>query len=451
VTSAPGASPLREIVRAQKRGEPRGIYSVCSAHPFVLEAAMLQAKADGSHVLIEATSNQVNPEGGYTGRTPRAFVRFVKDLCRELDFPFGRVLLGGDHLGPFPHQAESASRAMDKAAEMVRQYVEAGFVKIHLDASMRLADDPPGPLDPGTATARTAELCAVAERAASTRPPGSPRPLYVIGTEVPVPGGEREKPDRLEVTRPEDAQRTLDLTRSAFAQRDLEAAWERVFGLVVQPGVEFGDAVVFDYDRARARDLVAFIESREGLVFEAHSTDYQTEEALSALVQDHFAILKVGPALTFAFREAVFALAEIEREWLGGRKDVTLSRIRAVLEEAMRKSPGHWRGHYRGDARQLRFARQWSLSDRIRYYWPLSPVEDALRRLLTNLSRHPAPAALVSQFLPVQHEALRHGRAVADPRRLVRLKVMEVLAAYARACGTAARETMGALVAAGRA
>lgn len=38
------------------------------------------------------------------------------------------------------------------------------------------------------------------------------------------------------------------------------------------------------------------------LVFEAHSTDYQTKEAYKQLVHDHFAILKVGPALTFAMR-----------------------------------------------------------------------------------------------------------------------------------------------------
>ena len=447
-----GAAHLFEVVRAQKRGEPRGLYSVCSANPFVLEAAMLQARADGSVVCIEATSNQVNPEGGYMGRTPADFARFVAERARDLDLPASRLLLGGDHLGPFPHQALNAATAMEKAREMVRQYVQAGFVKIHLDASMRLADDPPGPLAPEVATQRTAELCVVAEAAAAGRPSGTPPPLYVVGTEVPVPGGEQEKAERLEVTRPADAEKTLALTRSAFVARGLEAAWERVVGLVVQPGVEFGDAVVFDYDRARAAELAAFIASRDGIVFEAHSTDYQTEAALRALVEDHFAILKVGPALTFAFREAVFALAEIEREWLGRRKGVALSNIRGVLEEVMLRSPGHWRGHYHGHPEEVRFARQWSLSDRIRYYWPLPPVEAALDRLLTNLSHHPPPSSLLSQYLPAQHAALGHGRIAADPGRLIHLKVMEVTAAYARACGARARdEKAGALAVAARA
>jgi D-tagatose-1,6-bisphosphate aldolase subunit GatZ/KbaZ len=334
-----GHPHLLEVVRAQKRGEPRGLYSVCSANPFVLEASMLQARADGGIVCIESTSNQVNPEGGYTGKTPADFVRVVRDLAQDMDLPLERVLLGGDHLGPFPHQKLPATVAMAKAREMVRQYVLAGFAKIHLDASMRCADDPEGALSPRTATERTADLCAVAEAAQAERPAGSTPPLYVVGTEVPTPGGEQEKPDHLAVTRPADAQETLDLTRAAFAARGLEAAWERVFGLVVQPGVEFGDAVVFDYDRPAAADLRKFVETLDGIVFEAHSTDYQTEASLRALVEDHFAILKVGPALTFAFREAVLALAEVEQEWLGHKKDVVLSNASGTTGRFRRSKP----------------------------------------------------------------------------------------------------------------
>lgn len=431
-TEAP--SPLLDVVRAQKRSEARGIYSVCSANRFVLEAALHQAKADGSAVCIESTSNQVNPEGGYTGLTPSGFVDFVREIALEVGLPFERILLGGDHLGPFPYQAETAKMALAKAREMVRQYVAAGFEKIHLDASMRCADDPPGALAPETVTERAADLCAVAESARVQRDPGAPPPLYVIGTEVPVPGGEQEKAEHLAVTRVPDAERTLSLTRTAFADRGLEAAWERVVGLVVQPGVEFGDATVFGYDRSRTAALRAFAEGQPGIVFEAHSTDYQTEAALRAMVEDHFAILKVGPALTFAFREAVFALAEIEREWLGHRKGVSLSRMRAVVEETMLLHPGHWRSYYHGDREQLRLARQFSLSDRIRYYWAQPTVAAALDRLLANLAQYPAPANLVSQYLPAQHSVLRGETGAPDPRSLIRRKVLEVTDLYARAC-----------------
>lgn len=39
---------LKQLVAAWHEGKPRGIYSVCSAHPWVLEAAMEQAIADWS-------------------------------------------------------------------------------------------------------------------------------------------------------------------------------------------------------------------------------------------------------------------------------------------------------------------------------------------------------------------------------------------------------------------
>lgn len=427
---------LPEVLRAQKRGEPQGLYSICSANPFVLEAAMLQAKADGSAVCIESTSNQVNPEGGYTGQTPADFARFVGEVARDVDFPLTRVLLGGDHLGPFPWQDRDARTAMDKARETVRDYVLAGYVKIHLDASMRCGDDPPGPLADTTVSERAADLCAVAEEAASRRPQDTPLPLYVIGTEVPVPGGEQEAADHLAVTRVEDAERTLALTRAAFARRGLERVFERVVGLVVQPGVEFGDSTVFDYDRSRTAALRTFIEATDGIVFEAHSTDYQAESALRALVEDHFAILKVGPALTFAFREAVFALTGIEHEWLARRKGAVLSNLRGVLEEVMLEHPAHWQRYYKGDAEDLRLARSFSLSDRIRYYWARPAVAAALSRLLKNLSEHAAPASLISQYLPRPGGAGPRGPSSAPPRDLIRSKVLEVTETYARACGT---------------
>lgn len=436
MTSAPARAPwLPDVVAAQKRGEPAGIYSICSANRFVLEAAMHQAKADGSPVCIESTSNQVNVDGGYTGTTPAQFVAFVAGIARDVEFPVDRILLGGDHLGPFPWASQDAATAMGKARETVRQYVAAGFAKIHLDASLRCADDPPGALADTTVTERTADLCAVAEAAVASRPSGSPLPLYVIGTEVPVPGGEEEKPGHLAATRVEDAERTLDLTRAAFQSRGLQQAWDRVAGLVVQPGVEFGDATVFDYDRAQAAPLRAFIERDPRIVFEAHSTDYQAGAALRSLVLDHFAILKVGPALTFAFREAVFALAAIEGEWLGRRKGTTLSRLPDVLEEVMTEKPAHWRRYYRGDDEALRVARRFSLSDRSRYYWTEPRVAAALDRLLRNLTDSPPPAALAGQYLSVPYGSVEVSKIPVEPRQLIRRKVLEVTQTYARACG----------------
>ncbi len=416
---------LRQIVEANRAGGRRGIYAACSAHPLVLQACLEQALADGSPLLIEATSNQVNQEGGYTGRTPAAFRAKVEALAEAAGFPAGRLLLGGDHLGPNPWRSEGAGPAMDKACAMVAAYAGAGFGKIHLDASMPLVADPV-PLPDEVVAERAAALCAAAEAVASELP------VYVIGTEVPTPGGALEELDHLAVTRVEDVEHTIEVHRRAFAARGLEAAWERVIAVVVQPGVEFGHASVVDFDPPRAAGLATAILRHPGLAYEAHSTDYQTEGALRALVEAHFAILKVGPGLTFALREAVFALAAIEAEWVPAERR---SRVREALEAAMLRNPGYWRPYYLGTPEEQRFARAYSLSDRTRYYWPEPTVQAAVAVLVRNLTERPAPLPLLSQHLPAQLAAVRGGSLANEPLALVRHTVREVAATYVRACG----------------
>ncbi len=92
--------PLLDLVHSQKFGESVGIYSVCSSHPLVLEATLRLAQQAGSYALIEATSNQVNQDGGYTGNGPTAFLESVYRLAAKVGLPAERILLGGDHLGP---------------------------------------------------------------------------------------------------------------------------------------------------------------------------------------------------------------------------------------------------------------------------------------------------------------------------------------------------------------
>lgn len=429
-------NPLKQLLAIHQKGQPAGIYSVCSANRFALEASMRQAKKDESILLIESTSNQVDQFGGYTGMTPAQFVSYVKDIARAMEFPVEKVILGGDHLGPNVWQHEKVESAMAKACQLIRAYVSAGFCKIHLDASMRCADDPGDPrqpLDPIIIAERAAELCKAAEKTFTASAAHSYPPLYVIGTEVPIPGGAQEELSHLKPTGAEDAARTIELTQKAFLKRGLEAAWERVIALVVQPGVEFGDSTIIEYDREKAAELSAFIERYGNLVYEAHSTDYQTEESLRQMVEDHFAILKVGPWLTFALREAVFALAEMEKEWLSGRKNITLSKIKEVIDEVMRKDPAHWQKHYKGSEAEIVYARKYSYSDRIRYYWPNPEIRRALGQLINNLSSNPLPLNLLSQYLPLQHRAIREKQISNTPLSLIHHRIMEVTAIYSHA------------------
>ena len=417
-----------ELISAQKRGEAKGIASICSAHPWVLRTILRGQRTTEvvtPPILIESTCNQVNQFGGYTGMTPMDFVAYVRGIAVENEFPFENVILGGDHLGPNVWQDEPAESAMQKAEVLVRDYVQAGFTKIHLDCSMRLADDPEGALEPGVVAQRAARLARVAESALTPNPSpwGRGEQLrYIIGTEVPVPGGATAHEEGVSVTKVEDARQTVEVTREAFAHEGLQLAWERVIAVVVQPGVEFGDDFVLPFQPEAARELSKFIES-QALVYEAHFTDYQTREALTNLVRDHFAILKVGPGLTFAFREAVFALALIEDELTG--KDQR-SNIIQILDDVMMKHPEYWNKYYPGDETEQAFKRKYSLSDRARYYWVQPEVRDAFARLMNNLGGKILPYSLLSQFV---------GETGLSAERVIEWKIGKVLSDYFAACG----------------
>ena len=425
-----------DTIAANRNGDAKGIYSVCSAHPDVLEACFKQAKADQTLLLVESTSNQVDQFGGYTGMKPADFVRFVHALAEKAGFPQEMVLLGGDHLGPNPWKNRPAEQAMEQAKTLVADYIKAGYQKIHLDTSMFCADDlgdKTKALNDEIVASRAACLCQVAEDTWKKQRDGTPKPVYIIGTEVPVPGGAQEVEEEVSPTTPEDAEKTILITRKHFLKSGLSEAWERVVGVVVQPGVEFGDDRVFGYQREKATGLSQKIMSFDGLVYEAHSTDYQAESTLKQLVEDHFCILKVGPWLTFAFREALFALEAMEIEIMG-QGNPELSGLRRTLEKVMLDNPVYWGKYYHGDQEQLAFKRKYSFSDRSRYYWPVTAIELSRQKLFKNLLENKIPLSLLSQFMPLQFYQVGEQRIDLDPQHLVHSYIQTVAGIYSRAC-----------------
>ena len=409
--------------------QQRGIYSVCSAHPWVLEAAMQRHRSSPSAgpLLIEATCNQVNQFGGYTGMTPTDFRELVHGIAARSEFPTDRIQLGGDHLGPYPWQNLPADKAMANACEMVGRFVQAGYRKIHLDASMPCLEDL-RPLPDRVIAERAANLCAAAEGADNCG-----ELVYVIGTEVPTPGGAVDEIG-VSVTTAEDAEAALRVHREAFSARGLDRAWERVVALVVQPGVEFGHETVEDYAPARAAQLVTVLFRHPGIVFEAHSTDYQRPEALWSLVQDGFAILKVGPALTNAMRQALFALAAIEAECVSSSKQ---SHLPERVERVMLEHPEHWQKHYAGSPEQQHRLRMHSYSDRIRYYWTYPEVRKAIETLIGNLENSGIPETLLSGYLPDQYRKVRAGTLSNKPLPLILDAIGDALDPYRAACESA--------------
>jgi D-tagatose-1,6-bisphosphate aldolase subunit GatZ/KbaZ len=422
---------LLQLIAANRRGEGRGIYAICSAHPLVIEAAIEQAKQDETLVLIEATANQVNQYGGYTAMQPADFPAFVYGIAERLDFPRERIILGGDHLGPVCWVNETAAVAMEKARTLIADYVAAGFHKIHLDTSMRCCDDPSVLADDIIAQ-RAAELCLIAEQTA-IKHFGQANLVYIVGTEVPPPGGASEEIAELTLTPASRVSQTLICHQKAFASLMLDDAWQRVVGVVVQPGVEFDHTSIIDYQSANASELKHCITTLPNVIYEAHSTDYQNENAYIHLIRDHFAILKVGPQLTLALREAIFALSYIEDELIPCEQR---SYIRKICEQEMLESPKFWQNFYHVPVSKGSLYRRFSYSDRIRYYWHNPRVSKAVCRLFENLTTTAIPLPLLSQFLPEQYRAIRNNRlrVNASPQELVKAKIKQVTEVYSQAC-----------------
>jgi D-tagatose-1,6-bisphosphate aldolase subunit GatZ/KbaZ len=169
-----------------------------------------------------------------------------------------------------------------------------------------------------------------------------------------------------------------------------------------------------------------------GLVFEAHSTDYQPQESLASLVADGFAVLKVGPGLTFALREALYGLDQIATALCPSRHEHSLM---DEMEREMLAHPGYWQGYYRGEENDRRLLRHFSYSDRIRYYWASPSSQLAVQRLMDQIGRASIPEPLISQFLPTLYPRVASGEVDCLPKTLLIELVSDVLRSYAAACG----------------
>ena len=186
------------------------------------------------------------------------------------------------------------------------------------------------------------------------------------------------------------------------------------------------------YEPSAARSLIAALDGLPQFVFEAHSTDYQPVGALIRLVDDGFAILKVGPWLTFALREAIYGLAQIADTLA---PDPWREAVPAVMERVMLAAPGNWAKYYPGSPDEQRVLRHFSLSDRIRYYWPDAAAEAAVARLMAALGERTIPRPLISQYLAHLEPAVASGAVAPDARALLLASVTRILDIYAEATG----------------
>lgn len=426
--------PLKAIFSGAAESQ-RGVFSVCTANPLVLRAAMLHAKAHNYVVVIEATANQVNQFGGYTGMQPQDYADLIESIRQEVGLAARQIILGGDHLGPLTWQKLPEAQAMENSRALVTAFTKAGFTKIHLDTSMRVADDDPNAaLDVRVCARRGAELANCVRAAYEARvkeDPAAVRPVLVIGSEVPIPGGSQEHEDSITPTAPEEFQRQYAVFREEFEK--VGAPFEDVVAFVVQPGVEFGDDFAFQYRRENAAALCGALEQYAPLVFEGHSTDYQLKESLCKMVEDGIRILKVGPALTFGLREGLFLLEHCEEVMVqAGEKR---SGVQAAILREMDADDKYWKKYYQGTPEEIAYKKLYSYSDRCRYYLPAAGITSAIDTLLSNTAH--VPQALISQYFPRQYEKVVSGQLADSGEAILLDRVGDWLDGYAAACGVA--------------
>ena len=425
--------PLQIMMEKRRQGIRCGIPSYCSANELVLEIALRRAKELNTPVLIEATANQVNQFGGYTGMMPKDFYQMVLKMAAEIGLPENMIILAGDHLGPLTWQKLPEAEAMANSYELVYQYTRAGFTKIHLDTSMKVADDAEGLLQTEVIARRGATLYKAAMKGYEellAEKPDAIRPVFIIGSEVPIPGGATEAEDTLAVTKPEAFLDTVNTYTRVWTEEGVGEGMKDVIAVVVQPGVEFGDEQVFDYNSEAAKELTAMLKDYPDFCFEGHSTDYQTPKCLYDMVTDGIAILKVGPALTFGLREALFSLSKMEAELVPAEERANFIE---VLEETMLANPANWAKHYHGDEKQLALCRKYSYSDRARYYIGQPEVVAAIEKLFANLRKYTIPMNMLHQYMPLSYNKVRNGELALDPRELAMDGVALYMADYEQA------------------
>ncbi len=413
---------IPSLISRNRAGESIGLPCFCTANEQVIRAVFTYAKKYSVPAVIEATCNQVNQDGGYTGMTPADFAQWIASLSNEYEVSPDNIILGGDHLGPNPWKHLPADKAMEKAAVLLKDYASAGFRKIHVDTSMACGGEPTPSFE--LVAQRAATLCKIAE----THSPHPEKLIYIIGTEVPIPGGETDDMETLSVTSVERLNDTIDTHKHAFESEGLAGTWPKIVSVVTQPGVDFSHTAIHRFQPDKAAKLSNQVLSIANMTFEAHSTDYQPTQALQKLVEQHFFFLKVGPELTFRMREAVFALAQIETQLCDKSKR---SELIATIDQAMNNNPEHWLPYYQGDDKTVEQLKHYSYSDRIRYYWSIPEIRTALDTLISNIDNARLPDTIISQYF----SAREFGNMHATANELIEDHIALCIDRYYCACG----------------
>lgn len=371
-----------ELERERRRNFT--LLAVCPNSEAVLEAAVRAASQHRAPLLLAATLNQVDRDGGYTGWTPAEFVEKSRQLVDE-EGSATRVYACLDHGGPWLKDQHSRERWSfeDTFAEVKRAIaacVEAGYQLLHIDTTVDRSLATEGRLDVAVMVERTIVLIGYAEEMRKNF--GKDRVLYEVGSEE-VAGG------LVDMRRFDEY---LSLLRRGLEARNLGHAWP-VF-VVAQIGTDLHTTTFDPGAVAVVNDRILGL----GSLIKGHYTDWVDQAQAYPITGVGAA--NVGPEFT---AEEFLALESLEEEEVRLCADLGLERsgVTSAIVAAVEDS-GRWRKWLQPGEKALAFEslsaerRRWLVMTGARYIWRTSAVVDARARLYRNLKRvHPDPHRLV--------------------------------------------------------
>lgn len=360
------------------------LLAVCPTSDAVLRAALQAASQAQAPLLIAATRNQVDIDGGYTGWTPQALMDRTETICASLS-EAPPVITCVDHGGPWCKDAERNAGASWREAKAgtqatLRAALDAGYRYVHIDATI----DPHrhGPPPVSDMVDRTDALLRWTE--AYRRENGMPHITYEVGIEEVAPPDVTDPSKRLEAFLTQ-----LDATLPS----DMAPTF-----VVSDVGTSFGTG---QFDATHAQQVVEQVRAHGALV-KAHYSDFV--DALDAYPRCGMGGANIGPGLS-----AVEYQALRELEALAKAIDATPTWHNALSNALVRS--GRWRKWVEHDGAfdalddetQNRLLETGS-----RYVWADPEVEAARTELYDQVARYRDADAYVVWRLRSAVEQMLH-------------------------------------------
>ena len=336
--------------------------SFCTGNESVINSAILFCKIYKLPLIIESTASQVNQYGGYTNKTPRKFSQMIQKMCKKNNYPFSKIILGADHLGPYPWKNYKNKVALKNSKYLLANVLKNNYKKIHIDTSYQLLEDKL--FDKNLFFSRSIDLIKKIIK--------QKKFFFIsVGTEVPPPGEEYKKNYKTSLDE-------FKLESKSYLKFFKSQNFNYTFAMVIEPGMGFNNTKI-KTPKIKYLDKFKLYSKQNKFFFEAHSCDYQNIKVLKQLVKKNFKFLKVGPELTYNFSKVIFNMEMIEKKHFN-----KVSNIKKKIITIMRKNNRYWHEHYPSNISNKELISH--KLDRIRYYWNYKNVIKSLKILKQNIN-----------------------------------------------------------------